>query len=291
MHVLVTGAAGDLGRRMVRMLQEAGHAVRATDRLYHADAPVRIEVADLCDQPAVYALLKGVDAVAHFGNHRNPNDPHLERTYHQNVTANANVFYAAGQVGVARLVFASSIRVVGGAFEWPDDAPRSTLTYLPMDGQTPPCPRSPYALGKHASEQMLAWCSEQFHMTAVALRYPWLASEAALSGWRQRLRNESAKPPGAAQVNEGLSYLAHEDAANLALCCLTAEGLTGYRHYLPAAPDNTRMVEPAEAIRRWYPNVPLMRDINRIDALIDTRRITEETGWRPRALLSELFAG
>lgn len=287
MRVLVTGAAGQLGQAMLGTLHAAGHEVRATDRMYKRGAQVEIDVADLCDQPTVYALLKGIDGVVHFGNYPNANDPDIERTYHRNVMANANVFHAAGQLGVHRMVFASSIQVIGGVPTGLVDAGRSTLNALPLDEQTPICPQKPYALGKLASEQMLAWCCERFGMTGFALRYPWLASESALSEWRNRPSGDPSGFPAAQWLNEGLSYLEVADAAELALRCLTAEGLIGYQHYLPAAPDNTRNVEPAEAIRRWYPNVPLKRDINRIDALIDTRRITEETGWKPRPRLSE----
>ncbi|MGD3261563.1 SDR family NAD(P)-dependent oxidoreductase, partial [Xanthomonas citri pv. citri] len=69
MHVLVTGATGYIGGRLVPRLLEAGHTVRVFARTprklqdvpWHDD--VEIAEGDLSDARAVRAALEGIDAV------------------------------------------------------------------------------------------------------------------------------------------------------------------------------------------------------------------------------------
>lgn len=290
MRVLVTGAAGLLGRTTANALQEAGHEVRGTDRLFAPGLPYRLDVADLCDTVAIYRLLEGIDAVAHFGNYKSDRDPDLRNTYHNNVTANANLFHAAGQLGIQRVVFASTIQVISGVPAGTENDARSTLAYLPIDQDSPLCAKNPYALGKVASEQMLAWCCERFGLTAIALRYPWVARPDHLERFGERVLDPTPMTPSTRRLNEGLSYLHVDDAADLAVRCLTEPTLTGYRHYVMAAPDNIYNLPPAEAIQRFYPNVPLKGNVEQIEGLFDISQITADTGWRAHPRLSKLLA-
>ena len=69
MTVTVTGAAGKLGIHVCRVLINAGHSVRATDKLSRHRVSVKIELADLLDREACYRVLAGSDAVVHLANH------------------------------------------------------------------------------------------------------------------------------------------------------------------------------------------------------------------------------
>ena len=66
MHILVTGATGQVGRHLVSQLHEAGHAVRALTRNpARADLPGGVETVagDLTDTASLEAAFEGMDAV------------------------------------------------------------------------------------------------------------------------------------------------------------------------------------------------------------------------------------
>ena len=69
LHIVVTGASGLCGRRMVTMLLERGvRLVTAFDRVKHEvdDSRVRSVVGDIADKDAVAAAVEGADAVIHL---------------------------------------------------------------------------------------------------------------------------------------------------------------------------------------------------------------------------------
>src|SRR6476659_10499177 len=69
MTVTVTGSTGKLGTYVCRSLVNAGHSVRATDKLSRRRVPVKVELADLLDREACYRLVAASDAVVHLANY------------------------------------------------------------------------------------------------------------------------------------------------------------------------------------------------------------------------------
>jgi UDP-glucuronate 4-epimerase len=154
MHVLVTGGAGFIGQHLVRALLARGDRVRVLDNFDDAyDPALKAEVpgselvrGDVGHPPTVRAALAGVDAVVHLaaraGVRESLADP--ERYARVNVAGTATLAAAMADLGVHRMVFASSSSVYGaapGPFREEDRADR---------------PASPYAASKRAAELFLA---------------------------------------------------------------------------------------------------------------------------------------
>lgn len=74
MRVLVTGAAGHIGRHVTDELFAGGHQVVATD-LVPVDDPrfERVHTGDLQDRELVRAAMEGAEAVVHLGAIPHPN--------------------------------------------------------------------------------------------------------------------------------------------------------------------------------------------------------------------------
>src|SRR5258708_31545338 len=121
MKVCVTGASGRAGRAVVADLIEHGHRVRSTDLVpATGDASQAPFVrADLTDYGQAVEVLEGVEAVIHLANIPAPGLRTPAVTFQQNVIMNFNVFQAASQAGVARVVWASSETTLGLPFEVP----------------------------------------------------------------------------------------------------------------------------------------------------------------------------
>ena len=112
-RLLLTGAAGGLGRQLRTRLKSCCQILRVSDvaDLGAAAPGEELQTARLEDRAAIDALLSGVDAVVHLGgvSTEQPFDPILAA----NVVGTYNLYEAARRHRVRRIVFASSNHVTG----------------------------------------------------------------------------------------------------------------------------------------------------------------------------------
>jgi uronate dehydrogenase len=112
-RVLITGAAGGIGRRLRLLLRGAYPMIRLSDRVsVGALAPGESEiVADLADTAQVEQAVDGVEGIVHLGGISGEDDwPNILES---NIIGTYNLFEAARRHGVKRVVFASSNHAVG----------------------------------------------------------------------------------------------------------------------------------------------------------------------------------
>jgi len=113
MHkILLTGAAGDIGTRLRKLLKGV-YSLRLSDIRKPANlgADEEFIAADIADYEQVNNVTAGIDGVVHLGGHsvEGPWD-----TIHKsNIVGCYNMFEAAYRSGVKRIVFASSNHAVG----------------------------------------------------------------------------------------------------------------------------------------------------------------------------------
>jgi uronate dehydrogenase len=110
--VLLTGAAGKIGRRLREHLR-ARVRLRSTDILALDPAKDGEETmcCDLSDPVAAQSVVAGVDAIVHMAGI--PREAPIEQIASANLVATYNVFAAAHAAGVKRIVFGSTNHVVG----------------------------------------------------------------------------------------------------------------------------------------------------------------------------------
>lgn len=108
MHIAVTGGTGFVGRHLLRIAGERGHAVRALARRPQDAAPGVEWIAGALDDTAALArLVDGVDAVIHVAGVVNV--PTRDGFVAGNVTGTQGVIDAALAAGVRRLIHVSSL--------------------------------------------------------------------------------------------------------------------------------------------------------------------------------------
>ena len=112
-RLLLTGAAGGLGRELRRRLKPHCRALRLSDvaDLGAAAPGEELVPARLEDKAAVRALLDGVDAVVHLGGVST--EQPFEDVLPANIVGVFHLYEAARLQGVRRIVFASSNHVTG----------------------------------------------------------------------------------------------------------------------------------------------------------------------------------
>jgi uronate dehydrogenase len=112
-RLLLTGAAGGLGKVLREGLKPTARSLRLSDIAAMAPAGTGEEVVtcDLADKAAVDALVKGCDAIVHLGG------VSVERPFEEilegNIKGVFHIYEGARRHGVKRVVFASSNHVVG----------------------------------------------------------------------------------------------------------------------------------------------------------------------------------
>ena len=281
MSVLVTGAAGRLGRVLMPTLRAAGVAVRATDQRTEPGWGDALQLADLSAPAQVAPLMEGVDTLVHLGNVPGVGLRGSLATLNLNSTINATVFHAALAAGVGKVIFASSIQVIAGE----DDPtqprqPPQQIAYLPLDSDSPARPTNGYALSKYFGEVMLREQLAPAGVRCVAVRFPWLSPDddgpVEVSG-EPKPQYRDYRGTRWAQCHAQLTM---SDAADLVLALLRAD-LPGFRVYLPAV-SRIRGPVTRRYLEDRYADVPLRRPIEQMDSMIDLSRVTAETGWRPR---------
>jgi uronate dehydrogenase len=113
-RLVLTGAAGRLGSYLREPLAQMAEELISSDivadigRLYPGERYVR---ADLADKAAIHALLEGAEMVVHFG--AIGDEAPFETLLGPNFIGAYNVWEAAFQHGLRRVVYASSIHAVG----------------------------------------------------------------------------------------------------------------------------------------------------------------------------------
>lgn len=141
--ILMTGAAGGLGQAMRGRLKANCRVLRLSDRVPMAPAQNGEELvqADLADAQAVHDMVRGCQAIVHFGgvSTEQPWAPILQA----NIIGAYHLYEAARAHGVRRIVFASSNHVMGYY--------RQSEV---VDALSPPRPDGLYGLSKAFGEDL-----------------------------------------------------------------------------------------------------------------------------------------
>jgi nucleoside-diphosphate-sugar epimerase len=267
MKLLLTGATGRVGSRLLPRLVALGHDVRAVarsgvvaERVKAAGAePV---LADLLDPDGYRTALGGRDAVVHLAAVlRSTDDREIRQA---NLETTRRLAGAALDAGVARFVFTSTNLVYPGGLGRPaseDDEP------------APPAAWGAYPASKAEAERALLALHRDrgLGLRIVRLAFVYGEGDPHLA--------ESLRWAGQWPGHQRLQLIHHADAAQAVGRALHAPGIDG-RIYNAADESPVTAVELHALNGVPFPDRPA-GDADLWHGMVDTTRIRQELGFRP----------
>ncbi len=164
--IIVTGGAGFIGSHLADVLIEKGHQVLVIDNLStgkkeNINPKAAFFEKDIRELDKINPFFKGIDFVFHLA--AIPRVPlsidNPVGTSEVNILGTINVFKAAIDKGVKRIIFASSSAVYGDQEK------------LPLKEDMTPEPISPYGLQKLVGEQCAKLFTKLYKIPIISLRY------------------------------------------------------------------------------------------------------------------------
>jgi uronate dehydrogenase len=158
-RVLITGAAGHIGRTLRAGLQGQYELLRLADIATQEPAGAGEEIvrADITKLDELAPIMAGIDCVVHLAGI--PDEDTWERIRDMNIDGCYNVFEAARRAGVKRVVFASSNHAVG--FHRRDRL---------IDDSVAPRPDSRYGVSKVFGEALGRLYADKHDMSVACMR-------------------------------------------------------------------------------------------------------------------------
>lgn len=302
---LITGAAGFIGSNLLEQLLHLGQRVIGFDDFssgYHtnihnvlgahpaARKTFELVEGDIRDAEACKRVMAGVDYVLHMAAiasvPRSLLDP--VSVNEVNVNGTINVFLAARDAGIRRVVFASSSAVYGD------------IATMPLPENTLGSPMSPYGVSKHVDEQYAEVFARSYAMEIVGLRYfnvfgprqdPLGGYAAVIPQWIHQLNNrEVCRINGDGETSR--DFVSVRDVVQANLLAATMPLPAPFRAYNVGAGRRTSLNELHDTLARCAAAIRGEGEIavaEHVDfragdirhSQADITRIIEELGYQP----------
>lgn len=288
-HYLVTGGAGFIGSTLAKRLLAEGHQVRILDNLSTGlrervpENAVLVE-GDIRDRKGIAFAFEGIDGVFHCA--AMPRVPlsikHPAETASININGTLNVFLAARDAKVKRVVYSASSSAYG------DQA-----TY-PLHTDLMPNPMNPYALQKYVGELHAKQFSSLYGLETVSLRYfnvygPNMAEDGAyvtvIGVFKQQaMAGKSLTIEGDGEQTRDFTHV--HDVVDANIRAMTSKNVGKGEVLNVGASEEHSIKEIAQMFGRPAVHVaPRQGDPRR--TLADTTRTKELLGWKPKVAFTD----
>jgi nucleoside-diphosphate-sugar epimerase len=266
-RIVVTGGSGKAGRWVVRDLRERGHEVLNVDVTHDGSTHGLCVLADLTDLGQCHEVVAGADTVVHLAAIPAPEIRPAGETFRNNALSTYNVFSAAVESKIERIVWASSETVLGLPFDEPP-------AYAPIDERHPPRPETSYALSKLVGEAMAGQFTRRSGIPFIGLRISNIMEPpdyARFPTWQDDPRARKWNLWG---------YVDVRDVAQAVRRSLEAD-VTGAEVAIVAAADTCMRRDSADLMAEVYPGVRLMRPVEGRETLLAIDHARELLGYDP----------
>lgn len=306
---LIAGATGYIGQRLARHMEGHGRLYRAMSRSLQGAG--QFVSADLAQPLRLLAACTGVERVFHCAGHTHAfssfADEGVKQHWRINFEGTRNLVEAAGQAGVERFVFLSSVKAMA----------ESGITLA--DEDVPGQPVTAYGQSKRAAEEAVMEAGRKYGMQVVNLRLAMVYGSGGRGNLERmgRLVQRGWFPPLPETGNH--RSLVHVDDVIAAMLLVADDKQANGRTYIitgPEAPSGRQLYDAMREVLglprcRWSVPEAFLHGAARcgdglekllkhrvllnsevVDRLLgsawySSRRIAQEIGWQPKVSLRE----
>jgi nucleoside-diphosphate-sugar epimerase len=284
-RVAVTGGSGKAGQGVVRDLLDHGYEVvnidtRPSPESTGPDSPAPFLRADVTDFGQTLEAFSGgdewrmVDAVVHLAAIPSPNHGTPDQVFRTNMTSTHAVFSAAAQLGIKRVVWASSETTLGLPFNRQPD-------YAPVD-EAHMYPETSYALSKVLGEEMARQFSRRFGTTIIGLRF----SNVMVRDDYERFPSYWDDP----NVRKwNLWGYVDESHVNESVRLGLETDLGGADSFIIAARDTVMKRSSRDLMQEVFPGVKVAESVEGTDTLLSIDKARALLGYKAQFSWRELF--
>lgn len=265
---LISGETGFIGQRLIHALQAGGRECRGMAR--KAVSTEKTVIADLADKTALTAATAGIERVFHCAGYahafasRSADD--ADQHWRINFEGTRNLVEAAGQAGVKRFVFLSSVKAMA--------EPGAVCA----DENLPGAPQTAYGQAKRAAEEAVLEAGRRYGMHVVNLRLAMVYGAGGRGNLERmgRLVRRGLFPPLPETGNH--RSLVHVDDVLAAMSRVAADERAAGKTYIVASPEAPSGRALFDALRvaqglpacRWSLPAPMLRSAARLGDALET---------------------
>ncbi|MEA5427968.1 NAD(P)-dependent oxidoreductase [Arcicella sp. DC25W] len=285
MRILFTGGSGKAGKYVIAYLLEQGHKVLNVDITPLNLVGVENLIADITDAGQMFnamssyiglSELEGGDgvpkfnAVVHFAAVPRILIKPDNETFRVNTIGTYNVIEAAVKLGIKKIIVASSETTYGICFSDGQTDPKS----LPLEEDYDVDPMDSYGLSKVVNEKTAQSFQRRSGFDIYALRIGNVIEPHEYA----ELFPHYFKNPEVRRRN-AFCYIDARDLGQIVNLCLQKDGL-GFQIFNAGNDHNGAIIPSKELAEKFFPNVPVTRELGEHEALFSNRKIREVLGFK-----------
>ncbi len=284
-RIFFTGGSGKAGKHVISYLLNQGHRIMNVD-LRPLDHPgVDNLIADITDSGQMFNAMSsyagfdelepghGVpkfDAVVHFAAVPriliNPDN----ETFRVNTLGTYHVIEAAVKLGIRKIIIASSETTYGICFSDGKTDPK----VLPLEEEYDVDPMDSYGLSKVVNEKTARSFQRRSGFDVYALR---IGNVIEPHEYTELFPHYFQHPE--VRRRNAFCYIDARDLGQIVDLCLQKDGL-GYQVFNAGNDHNGAIIPSQELAERFFPGVPLSRELGEHEALFSNRKIREVLGFK-----------
>jgi len=285
MRILFTGGSGKAGKHVIPYLLEQGHKVLNLDLTPLHHPGVANLSADITDSGQMFNAMTsymgfeelesgtGVpkfDAVVHFAAVPRILLKPDNETFRVNTVGTYNVIEAAVKLGIKKIIIASSETTYGICFSDGPTDPHS----LPLEEEYDVDPMDSYGLSKVVNEKTARSFQRRSGFDIYALR---IGNVIEPHEYAELFPHYFNHPE--VRRRNAFCYIDARDLGQIVDLCLKKDGL-GYQVFNAGNDHNGAVIPSKELAERFFPNVPITRELEEHEALFSNRKIREVLGFK-----------
>jgi nucleoside-diphosphate-sugar epimerase len=295
--ILITGAAGFIGSRLVDILLARGGTCCGVDNLCtgcpepEPQKNLEFHVQDICDPDRVNAIFASFrpEIVVHLAaiHHIPTCERNPSKAIYTNAVGTQIVLEAATAAGCRKIVLAST----GGVYDWADES---------LSEKSPVCPTDTYTISKVTNEwQLRHWVAQSGKKGIVARIFNTIGKDDRNGHLIPDILRQINSLNGTnviqlGNLNTKRDYIYVEDTAACLARMTEYEPANGVEIFNVGTGREYGVRFIAETIARLKnrsvevrSNPSLVRKVDRSSQLADISKTTVELGWRPKVGLEE----